>query len=80
MLSTTENCLFTGTNTDFNQYLNNENTHGLIDIPKYESSFTKQTCLVNSVLNHRTCFSYNKLLIGFMDATLVLYIDPLEYI
>lgn len=59
MLSTTENYLLTGTKTAFNQYLNNENTHGLIDIPKYESSLTKHTCLVNSVLNHKTCFSYN---------------------
>ena len=80
MLSTTENYLFTGTKTDFSQYLSNENTHGLIDIPKYESSLTKQTCLVNSVLNQSTCFSCNKLLMGFMDATLVLYMDPFEYI
>lgn len=43
MLSTTENYLFTGTKTLLSQYLNKENTQGLIDIPKYESSLTKQT-------------------------------------
>lgn len=55
----TENYLFTGIKTAFNQYLNNEKTQGFKDLPKAQSSLTMQTCLVYGVLNHKTCFSLN---------------------
>ena len=45
--------------TAFNQYRNNEKTQGFNDLPKAQSSFTIQTCLVYGVLNHKTCFSLN---------------------
>ena len=43
-LSIIVNFLFTGTNTDFNQYLNKEKVHGFISNPNSQSSFTKQIC------------------------------------
>ena len=58
-LSIIVNFLFTGTKTDFNQYLSNENVQGFISNPNSQSSFTRQICLEYYVLNHNTCFSVN---------------------
>lgn len=44
--SITDISLFTGTNTDFNHYLNNENAQGLVDKPKVQSAFATHICLL----------------------------------